>query len=75
MLSSRRDEEHRSAVVALDNEPLVYVFGRADVEAARRLLGDKHRRLVRQFAGDDDLLQAAPESVPTATRSLGMRIA
>ena len=35
----RRDEEHRPAVVALDDEPLMYVFGRADVEAARRLLG------------------------------------
>ena len=34
-------------------------FGRADVEAARRLLGDQHWRLVRQFARNDDLLQVA----------------
>ncbi len=36
------------------------VLGRADVEAAGRLLGDQHRRLVRQFARNDDLLQIAP---------------
>ena len=46
-LELRRDEEHRSAGVALDDEPLMDVFGRADVEAARRLLGYQHWRFVR----------------------------
>ena len=66
-LSSAETSEHRAALVALGDEPLVDVFGRADVEAARRLLGDQHWCLVRQFARDDDLLQIAARQRPDRT--------
>ena len=58
-LKLRRDQEHRAAVVALGDEPLMDIFGRADVEPARRLLRDQHRRLVRQLARNHNLLQVA----------------
>ena len=54
-----RDEQDGAAAVALGDELLVDILGRADVEAARRLLGDQERRLVREFARHDDLLQVA----------------
>ena len=45
--------------VALGDQLVMDEFGGADIDAARRLLGDQHRRLMRQFARDDDLLQVA----------------
>ena len=59
LVQLERDEQDRSALVALGDEPAVEVLDRADVEAARRLRGDQHLRVARDLAGRDDLLLVA----------------
>ena len=55
----RRDKENRAASVALGDELLVDMFGRADVQPSRRLLRNQRRRFVRKFARNHNLLQIA----------------
>ena len=55
----RRHQKNRAASVALGDELLVDMLGRADVQPSRRLLRDQRRRFVREFARNHDLLQIA----------------
>ena len=54
-----RDEQDGVALVALGEELAVDELDGADVDAARRLLGDQHRRAMGKLARDHDLLQVA----------------
>ena len=60
-ISSSSSETSRiaAALVALGDEPAVDELDRADVEAARRLRGDQHRRVAVDLAGEHDLLLVA----------------
>ena len=55
----RRHQKNRAASVALGDELLVDMFGRADVQPSRRLLRNQRRRFVREFARNHNLLQIA----------------
>src|SRR5579871_1878320 len=59
LLELERDEEHRSAGVALLDETAVHELDRADVESARRLRGDEHLRVGVDLAREHDLLLIA----------------
>ena len=55
----RRHQKNRAASVALGDELLVDMFGRANVQPSRRLLRNQRRRFMREFARNHDLLQIA----------------
>src|SRR4051794_1428591 len=54
-----RDEQDPAALVALGDQPLVHELDRADVQAARRLMGEQQLRIGLDLARDADLLLVA----------------
>src|SRR4051794_2088879 len=59
LLGLERHQQDAAARVALGDEPTVDELDRPDVEAARRLGGDQHTRVVRDLPRDHDLLLVA----------------
>ena len=59
LLELQRHEQHAAARVALLEQLPVDELDRADVEAARRLRGDRDLRLLGELARDHDLLLVA----------------
>ena len=54
-----RNQQHRAPPVAFGEKLAVNELGRADIDPARRLFGDQHARLMREFPRDHHLLQIA----------------
>jgi hypothetical protein len=67
----RRDKKNRAASVALGDELLVDMFGRADVQPSRRLLAISAGASAKPRA-TTIFCRLPPDSVPTFTRSLAI---
>jgi hypothetical protein len=54
-----RHEQHRAARVALGQQPPMNRVDRAEIDPARRVRGEQHRRRARQLTRNDQLLLIA----------------